>query len=1000
MLDCTNTRYRETQLYSDVDEELLEKEEQAKKKKASWSVSTLLEEWLLQHQDKFMDEFMRLEGSPLLTCFPQCVSCATSMATFRCTDCFAESLFCQGCLLSFHCREPFHRVQHWTAHFTWVSLKELGAVFHLGHNYGSPCTLPSSPTPLTVFDVTGVHTINITYCECDPNSFGIPHVQLLRARWFPATWRWPSTAFTFRLLNFVHKLQSNCKVNLFDFHATITAMSDNAGLGKPLFRYNELSLVFRIYVYLRQLRRGGCANIVGGLSSLPDGALAVECPACPQPGRNIELTKAGLVTRPPMFETMYLSMDANFKLKQKERGFSDPPLANGYAYMVSNKQLLEHLAHCKESKVLKDEVAMLSPASEASIVLDTDSNGQPAWSTYRKGNGMPTWTLRCSLRFFLLSVQASNVFLSLMTLAASGRRIFRNVSVYAISSSFELLSLSYWRVVIPKFHLAGHGKDCQLQFNINFTKGAARMSGEMVESGWAQSGPMAIWSRENGPFARRAVLDDHWGAENWRKVRQLRFSLLKNLQKASGCLSVETLADWNKMQKDFDQNITKPNPYEEPEAFVTMTSLKKQLNEDDRWDSRQGRSPPHTVTASAFIMSALQIEERQRDLRLKEQEAIKANTVAGGLAENRKLLAKDIREFQVIQKVYMPGLSHLLDESDNDSRLDTRPELFKLRLPSQLSPHNSDDALAEIRRLRRLFQGLSDQSKKHIANTQHTVTRARGTFEWYKACISRFATLYRQARRVLITLDPTGEVTKWTSRLLELDDTDIRGPGREEDERSEGHLKPSWIWQVPKPSPPLNIPHANTNADINANANNSDEDLSCRATSGEEVAVSIRAHWARCQARAEHHEEEVQDARGISAAPPDPQIQHGLRAYTNRQALVYSSPVNTCVDHWRTFLTQHSLGLEWLNLYPAKPAPEFISSELVDGPLDVDGDDNEQDAEVPTDQAFEERMRDREKILRACGLGKKIWIASRGSMQGKGVNKRWEQELWRPVGVE
>ena len=83
--------------------------------------------------------------------------------------------------------------------------------------------------------MTGVHTINITYCECDPTGPGVlPRVQLLRARWFPATWRWPSTAFTFRLLNFLHKLQAKCKINLYDFHTTITSIFDNAGLEKPL----------------------------------------------------------------------------------------------------------------------------------------------------------------------------------------------------------------------------------------------------------------------------------------------------------------------------------------------------------------------------------------------------------------------------------------------------------------------------------------------------------------------------------------------------------------------------------------------------------------------------------------------------------------------------------------------------------------------------------------------------------------------------------------------
>jgi hypothetical protein len=102
------------------------------------------------------------------------------------------------------------------------------------------------------------------------------------------------------------------------------------------------------------------------------------------------------------------------------------------------------------------------------------------------------------------------------------KNLDKRLALYSLSSSFKLSSLSYWRVLVPKFHLAGHGIDCQLDFNINFTEGAGRMTGEMIESGWAQSGSMAIWTRENGPFARRAILDDHWNSENWRKLRRLR----------------------------------------------------------------------------------------------------------------------------------------------------------------------------------------------------------------------------------------------------------------------------------------------------------------------------------------------------------------------------------------------------------------------------------------------------------------------------------------------
>jgi hypothetical protein len=42
-------------------------------------------------------------------------------------------------------------------------------------------------------------------------------------------------------------------------------------------------------------------------------------------------------------------MDANFKLKQKERGFVDPPLSNGLVYMVSDEKLQAHLTHCSET---------------------------------------------------------------------------------------------------------------------------------------------------------------------------------------------------------------------------------------------------------------------------------------------------------------------------------------------------------------------------------------------------------------------------------------------------------------------------------------------------------------------------------------------------------------------------------------------------------------------------------------------------------------------------
>ena len=112
--------------------------------------------------------------------------------------------------------------------------------------------------------------------------------------------------FSFKLLDFFHQLQSKNKTNLYDFYNTIVHLADSAGISpeivsvieslishpivdtRPQFRYNEVSLVYRIWVHLHIVKRSGGAHRPGGVESLPDSSMAVECPACPHPGRNVD----------------------------------------------------------------------------------------------------------------------------------------------------------------------------------------------------------------------------------------------------------------------------------------------------------------------------------------------------------------------------------------------------------------------------------------------------------------------------------------------------------------------------------------------------------------------------------------------------------------------------------------------------------------------------------------------------------------------------------------
>jgi hypothetical protein len=84
----------------------------------------------------------------------------------------------------------------------------------------------------------------------------------------------------------------------------------------------------------------------------------------------------------------------------------------------------------------------------------------------------------------------------------------------------EDLYLSQFTIthVVPKFHLPAHGPKCQTRYLFNYTSGVRWTHGKTVEQEWAYINLAALATREMGPGARHAALDDSWGGWNWKKV--------------------------------------------------------------------------------------------------------------------------------------------------------------------------------------------------------------------------------------------------------------------------------------------------------------------------------------------------------------------------------------------------------------------------------------------------------------------------------------------------
>ena len=345
----------------------------------------------------------------------------------------------------------------------------------------------------------------------------------------------------------------------------------------------------------------------------------------------------------------------------------------------------------------------------------------------------------------------------------------------------------------------------------------------------------------------------------------------------------------------------------------------------------------------------------------------------------------------------MPGLGPLLDDENAD-------ETPKLWLPSELSKDEqlewclpgvpalefrfryaqADDSLAEIRRLRRMLQGLRDQNLKHPSLVQRSITRTKGLFESFQAKIRRVVARYRDSYRAMMALDPSQLLSPgWMGRFQKLEDADVRGPGREPDDISNGKFTPGWIWLVPRLTTNANAPATAIPQGSDATANPSDSGVTpandspglgaaadpsdsgalagndspgsetataadCPATTAvndSEVAESMRVHWAKCQARADRYEEEVtltveemgrtlryfewkksnwlslQSTREESPSPPPIEVCRGLRAYAARQAHVYEVLKTSFLKRWRKVLVPHKLGSKWLLKYPAPADP-------------------------------------------------------------------------------
>ncbi|THU98713.1 hypothetical protein K435DRAFT_562307, partial [Dendrothele bispora CBS 962.96] len=787
----------------------------------------------LPFRDEYLEEMLFVEGRRGLGQVCSGSRECRGEPTYACVDdeCVQLGLMCQHCIVAAHRHQPLHWIKRWNGRwFQPTSLKELGLVLELGHEHepGISCVFPKAAHhDFTVIHSNGVHPVSVQFCGC--NALLDNRRQLLRNLWYPATPINPQTVTTFSCLRQFHHLNCLGKLPAYDYYRGLHIMTESRQRVKAPDRYRVFLRSVLQWRLLKMCKRGGRGHAATGIDGTSLGELAIECPACPHPGKNIPIDIYKIVSPDRAFlYTLFLAIDANFRLRNRvvSNEYRSPILGDGWAYLVPSKPYREHIENHVSEKEMSNcsgFLAMFLADMRNIMGLRCSGVGGVCCGRHRfwRKNGLgdlQKGERYCNIDFIFWSTINNEEYLII-------------VISYDISCQW---SVNFWQrmakldsqftvkftpqgihFMVPKFHLRAHQAKCHTRYSFDYAPGCGETHGEVIEEGWAQSNKAAAQTKEMGPGSRAMTLDDIFGFHNWLNSRTLDQVLAKRLVNAVKEFDIHyrdfvqfdsgleksvgrpLLDEWKRKVKVWEGNHDEECPYEDKsednQAQFKLRQLELIEEENAAWnDGKSG----YSSSPCGFLVEGIELQEAQRSVALfvVVNKQI-THTQQLELAKRRSGLIKRLGHFRKLQKLMMPRLSQVLsaDELTHLTNEDhSCPEKVRLFLPSdiprvadrvlacvadlpkmeaKLREAEAQDALERVRDGLRSRTGANRFKIRHITG-QVGSTRAAGVLRQIDIRIHSRKIQYRLAREALVRLRGHG---KWEDVLRPLMDEDVRG---------------------------------------------------------------------------------------------------------------------------------------------------------------------------------------------------------------------------------
>ncbi|KAF9030409.1 hypothetical protein BJ165DRAFT_1535713 [Panaeolus papilionaceus] len=282
--------------------------------------------------------------------------------------------------------------------------------------------------------------------------------------------------------------------------------------------------------------------------------------------------------------------------------------------------------------------------SEHDAIVKASTSRSPGYSILGKGLALCTCHLLvqkngvgdlqkgeryCNMDYIvfsaLCSVQVPQIFITYDIACQWLKNLNKRMTADKFPPELKINNKTSLKFAIPSWHINGHGQSCCKNFNIGYTKGAAKTCGEEPEVSWLHTNPLAASLREMGEGAQHETLNDHYMGWNFRCVVSLRTHLSKHIKEAhlmkichEGIYSQmcktftpSVITQWTNMVEKWEKDSSSPNPFHVPDTNSTLNDICLAISKEEAKEvADKGVDSSSTSSVTLFFTTAFDFEER------------------------------------------------------------------------------------------------------------------------------------------------------------------------------------------------------------------------------------------------------------------------------------------------------------------------------------------------------------------------------------------------------